>query len=522
MPEGGNYLRIIGNSDNLTSATCARADGTFTCTLNPAEPLAPGDTVWIDVEVNAPEDQINRGALNCAELVPGVHVADPGGNNRGCAPFALPQPVIGPLPQDLGIEKFGPSECTAGGTCSYAVRITNHGPGRYEGPLQVVDLPTGAEGVVFAGASPGWDCTQAGSRITCNRDAVILNEGATLTLTLNFTLPAAPGTGTLENCTWLGEGTGQLERRGGLRERFVRLAQLGNTQEAAIRLAQTKKLSMLQDRNSANNRSCVSTTIVGSGDTVAPQVPQCRSGWKRFRTAAGVPAGWSRYALQKGGRTIAWCARRKTVPPQCRSGWKRFKSAAQVPAGWSRYALRVGNRTVAWCAKSKTVAAQCRKGWKRFKSAAQVPAGWSRYALRVGNRTVGWCAKRKTVAAQCRKGWKRFKSAAQVPAGWRRYALKVGNRTVAWCAKGRTTVPRCRAGWKRFKSAAQVPAGWRRYALRVGNRTVAWCAKRKAQRVERCVGGTVRAGRCICPPNTRRTRPARGVVACKPRVTKKR
>ena len=531
MPAGSTAGAFGPHPDGITTAawSCGPfAANPFTCNTGGVDvTLAPGQREGLSIPLWV---QVSDGetAENCAALstaAGGAHEGDPAGeigaddpngNNGDCATIDPPRP-------DLSIEKTGPAACGAGDICTYVITVTNEGPGGFSGIINITDLPSGLAPADFANSSTwdtwGWECTPAGDRIECNTEnEAILNEGESASVQLNFNVPDSVPGDAIDNCCWLTEGEPTIDdsnlgewptfaqfdrwKRSLVRCRFAacdtkRLPQCRLSSSVRLAAAQTsqgtpsapaasppgnQQGTLRQDQNQKNNRSCIRTPIT-----------------KRVAPAPAKPPARPQVALT------------------CPKGWKTFERRAQVPSDWDRRRLRRDRQEV-WCGKPRPVLPiACPPGWDAFLNPSRIPKSWERKQRQRGNRMV-WCARPGLVVVPvgCRQGWKVFRDPARIPRGWQRTKRRSGNQVV-WCARPGPDFERvtCPSGWKPFRNARRIPKGWERIQRRRGARTL-WCGRPGKPAVVECVGGRIVAGRCICPPNTRRTRPVPGVVACKP------
>lgn len=95
---------------------------------------------------------------------------------------------------DLGIAKTGPSHCEPGVDCVFSLRVVNHGPDDYAGPLGVRDtMPAGAS---FVSVSAGWACVALVPNVHCLRLGGPVNmspgDEEPLTITIQLPNPYAP------------------------------------------------------------------------------------------------------------------------------------------------------------------------------------------------------------------------------------------------------------------------------------------------------------------------------------------
>ena len=88
---------------------------------------------------------------------------------------------------DLGIVKTAPALVTAGGTITWTLTVTDHGPGNSSGFVVNDAVPAGVTNV--ASTTPG--CTATGNAVQCQGN--VLNVGHSVTITITGTAPAKPG-----------------------------------------------------------------------------------------------------------------------------------------------------------------------------------------------------------------------------------------------------------------------------------------------------------------------------------------
>jgi uncharacterized repeat protein (TIGR01451 family)/LPXTG-motif cell wall-anchored protein len=111
---------------------------------------------------------------------------------------------------DLTIAKSLVGDLVAGGTATYSLVVTNHGPSVAAGPIVVTDvLPAGLSGGAASGSS--WSCTLAGQTITCTRAASLAVSTQTTPvtappITVTATVSAASGS-SLSNGATVGGAT---------------------------------------------------------------------------------------------------------------------------------------------------------------------------------------------------------------------------------------------------------------------------------------------------------------------------
>src|SRR5207244_4328347 len=91
---------------------------------------------------------------------------------------------------DLGVTKTGPATATTGGPITYTLTAKNNGPDAATGATVTDTLPSGV-GFTSATSTQG-TCTNASGTVTCAVGS--LASGASATITINATAPAAAGT----------------------------------------------------------------------------------------------------------------------------------------------------------------------------------------------------------------------------------------------------------------------------------------------------------------------------------------
>jgi uncharacterized repeat protein (TIGR01451 family) len=159
--------------------SCNAAGQVVTCTR---ATLLVGAAPTIAVKVTTPPvgGSITTSAKVSSDL------ADPDDSNNDASATAL---VL--TPADLAIAiSDAPDPVAAGGALTYAIQVTNNGPGAASAITVLDSLP---DGVGFASASGAdWSCSAVGQDVTCL--AAGLTAGASSTIALAVTAPASGGT----------------------------------------------------------------------------------------------------------------------------------------------------------------------------------------------------------------------------------------------------------------------------------------------------------------------------------------
>lgn len=167
--------------------------------------------------------------------------------SRGCVTTTIlwKKPTTSPEKFDLALQKLGPRECSPGDRCSYSLTIRNTGQASFAGRIQITDtLPAG-----WKLSSSGYArCTQQGDALSCDRPARVLEPGWTDTIRLEVLIPAQEKRDEVENCASLNYAGGQA------------------------------------DADAANDKSCVTTTLIRAGATEVSPETKCGSGERWDRT----------------------------------------------------------------------------------------------------------------------------------------------------------------------------------------------------------------------------------------------
>ncbi len=189
LPAGLTFVSGVGTgwscAANAQTVICTRlglaalATSTFTLTVAVGPAAAPG--VTNTVTVTSPTTD-----------------TDPTNNTAS-------DPTVVRAAADLAISKTVQGTPAAGGTATYAVVVTNHGPSVAAGPIIVTDvLPTGLSSGAASGS--GWACTVAGATISCTRAASLDVTASAPTITVTAHVDAAAGS-TVANSATVGGAT---------------------------------------------------------------------------------------------------------------------------------------------------------------------------------------------------------------------------------------------------------------------------------------------------------------------------
>ncbi len=181
----------------------------YTCT-HPPVVLNPGQNVALAVGVIVPAGFVKPGQCRIRNKAE-INFA-PGGTDQNWNPAddadsasaqILSKDCLEPR-TNLKIEKFAMPNCKLGQypplgngwACIYAIKVTNTGPGVYNGTVTVRDtLPIAPIATVFA-LQPPWACVGGGTDYDCSRPNTVLNPGQHVILAVGVLLPAntpAPG-----------------------------------------------------------------------------------------------------------------------------------------------------------------------------------------------------------------------------------------------------------------------------------------------------------------------------------------
>jgi uncharacterized repeat protein (TIGR01451 family)/LPXTG-motif cell wall-anchored protein len=101
------------------------------------------------------------------------------------------------LVSDLAVVKTHTGDATAGGSITYGVEVTNHGPSDSAGPIVVKD--TVPDGMTYKSASgAGWTCEVKAGTVTCTSAAGLV-DGASRSVDLTFDVADDAGPATVVN-----------------------------------------------------------------------------------------------------------------------------------------------------------------------------------------------------------------------------------------------------------------------------------------------------------------------------------
>jgi uncharacterized repeat protein (TIGR01451 family)/fimbrial isopeptide formation D2 family protein len=176
LPAGLSYVSATG-----TGWSCTDTGQIVTCTQ---ATLAPSTTSTITVTTT-----VAASAYPSVTNSATVHSDTPDpvpGNNTATDTVTVP-PLV-----DLSITKTHTGTPAVGGTVSFDLTVTNHGPTADPGPVTVTDpLPAGLS--YSSATGTGWVCTDAGQAVTCVRAAgLAVGETAAITLTAGVQASAYP------------------------------------------------------------------------------------------------------------------------------------------------------------------------------------------------------------------------------------------------------------------------------------------------------------------------------------------
>jgi uncharacterized repeat protein (TIGR01451 family) len=159
--------------------TCAAAGQVVTCTRSS---LIVGDAPTVNVTVTTPA----TGATLSSTVSITSHTGDDDLSNNSAT---VSTTVLTPSDLSLAMTE-SPNPVAAGGTVTYSLAVTNHGPGASSGVSVTDTVPTGATFVSASGTD--WSCNAAGGIVTCTNATIA--DGATSTIALLLTAPTQGGT----------------------------------------------------------------------------------------------------------------------------------------------------------------------------------------------------------------------------------------------------------------------------------------------------------------------------------------
>ena len=169
-----------GNLTTITSYPCGNTGLTVTCQIGT---MTPGETrvYYLTVKV---KDNVPAGTVitNCATVDTGTRPETNPANNSSCTSTYV-DPVT-PV-ADVEVTKTGPATVDAGGTISYTLSVTNHGP---DTATNVVVADPVAEPLVTVESLPA-GCAEVSGTVLCNAGTLAVNQ----TKTFSFTVKAADG-----------------------------------------------------------------------------------------------------------------------------------------------------------------------------------------------------------------------------------------------------------------------------------------------------------------------------------------
>ncbi len=228
------------------------------------------------------------------------------------------------------------------------MKVTNRGPGPYDGPLKIIDTAPAGWGLFGGFPSPPWSCEQAGDAIECQLGQAALGPGDTISLDLELRVPQMPADSPdVENCAGLDLG------------------------------------SNIGDPDPSNNGHCVAIKIAGAAAAKIPPEAECPEGQDFdpiertcVPTTPEVPPG-----------TAADLGLSKMSVPGCRApgscvfhievtnhGPNHFEGPLQVtddkPAGWSFYG---GFPAPLWSCTESSNAVTCRQDRAELPPGESIP-----------------------------------------------------------------------------------------------------------------------------------------------------
>ena len=190
-----------GDTIVATSAPwiCAGGPPTYSCS-HPPVTLNPAQSVGMFVLVKVP---FNFDKPIC-DVTNHVHITyAPGGSDENTNPADDDASATAHIPSDkclgqktnLKIEKFGQGCANSvlinapGYDCYYSVKVTNTGPGLYNGPVVVSDVfsPAPVKTATF-NPTPPWSCSGSGANYQCTDPAVSLAPSQSVTLLVHGVL----------------------------------------------------------------------------------------------------------------------------------------------------------------------------------------------------------------------------------------------------------------------------------------------------------------------------------------------
>ncbi len=167
--------------------TCAKTGQSFACS-HPSTTLAPNGSVTLKIGFKLGAGTAAKEIENCAALK--------GQGGAACVKIPL---IQGPK---LKFVKTA-TQAFCNPTCAFTINVTNIGNAPFNGPIEVIDFPTGVNSLggalipelVSVGPAP-WTCTKPGNFL-CVRPGPL---GAGETVTLSLTLKYPPTQFKAQNC----------------------------------------------------------------------------------------------------------------------------------------------------------------------------------------------------------------------------------------------------------------------------------------------------------------------------------
>jgi uncharacterized repeat protein (TIGR01451 family) len=178
----------------LAQAPCQVASSVVTCQLGT---LAPGETRVISIRVSVPPGAPAGGTVeNCGEAL--TTTAESGyGDNRSCSATVI-DPAPPPPAARVTIAKSGPASVKPGGSISYTLTVTSHGPGAAS---QVVVSDVLDDQIVKVTSVPA-GCALAARTVTCHAGTLPAHASRAYTISGTVTADAGAGGvgGVVEDC----------------------------------------------------------------------------------------------------------------------------------------------------------------------------------------------------------------------------------------------------------------------------------------------------------------------------------
>ena len=147
--------------------TCTVAGNVVTCTTNDDLAVGGSKTITLPASFTTVGNKVNTATVAATG---DVNLA----NNTATAATMVTDPIIPPPPTplaaDLAVKKTGPASVTPGGTATWALTVTNKGPGNASGFSVTDTLPAGVSLLALSGTN--FTCTAA--TLVCTFTGVLL------------------------------------------------------------------------------------------------------------------------------------------------------------------------------------------------------------------------------------------------------------------------------------------------------------------------------------------------------------